>query len=169
MARSGTSSWDRRLRHYFARSPAFEVVRGAGTLSKEEPLRADPRSLRNLRAGATETVGYLSAGCRPRVVLEVLTDAGQILYDVDAQRRELVGVADARELEQMGRVERSAAQDHLARVDGLVVPCSETSTPTARVPSKRIFVTKARHCTSKFGRFMTGCRYALAALRRRPR
>jgi len=29
------------------------------------------------------------------VVLEVLTDAGQILYDVDAQRRELVGVADA--------------------------------------------------------------------------
>jgi hypothetical protein len=43
------------------------------------------------------------------------------------------------------------------------------STPTARVPSNRIRVTKARVVTSRFGRLMTGCRYARAAESLRPR
>ena len=42
------------------------------------------------------------------------------------------------------------------------------STPTARVPWKTIFVTKARVSTFRLGRCITGCRYARAADRRRP-
>ena len=53
------------------------------------------------------------------MVLQVLADAGQVVHDVDAERRELRGVADAGELQQLRRVDRAAAEDHLARADRL--------------------------------------------------
>ena len=48
------------------------------------------------------------------MVLEVLPDARQVVDDVDAEGRELVRVADPRELEELRRVDRPAAEDHLA-------------------------------------------------------
>ena len=48
------------------------------------------------------------------VVLEVLADTGQVVHDVDPDAPQVFGVADAGELEQLRRVERAAAQDHLA-------------------------------------------------------
>jgi hypothetical protein len=72
------------------------------------------------------------------VVLQVLADAGQVVHDVDAERLEVVRVADAGELQQLRRVDRAAAQDHLAGGDG-VPPrrrCAVVDAD-ARVPSKR--------------------------------
>ncbi len=40
----------------------------------------------------------------------------------------------------------------------LTLPWCRYSTPTARVPSKRILVAKARVATVRFGLLITGCR-----------
>ena len=50
-----------------------------------------------------------------------------------------------------------------ARTLRLPRPRREYSTPTARVPSNRIFVVNASVSTVRFGRLITGCRYARAA------
>ena len=53
-------------------------------------------------AGCTETgrfAGVLDVDLE--VVLQVLADAGQVVHDLDAERRELGRVADAGELEQL--------------------------------------------------------------------
>jgi hypothetical protein len=50
------------------------------------------------------------------VVLEVLADARDMGDRLDAQGLELVRVAHARELQQLGRVEGTAGQDHGAAV-----------------------------------------------------
>ena len=52
------------------------------------------------------------------VVLEVLADAGQVVDHVDPERRQVLLVADTGELEQLRGVDRAAAEDHLAGVDG---------------------------------------------------
>ena len=44
----------------------------------------------------------------------MLADTGQVRHDVDAERLELRGVAHPRELQQLGRVERPAAEHDLA-------------------------------------------------------
>src|SRR4029453_10572937 len=44
------------------------------------------------------------------VVLQVLADAGQVLDDLDPERAELGRRSDARELEQLRRVDRPAAE-----------------------------------------------------------
>ena len=49
------------------------------------------------------------------MVLQVLADTGQVVHHVDAERLERLGVADARELEQLRRVDRTAAEDDLVR------------------------------------------------------
>ena len=49
----------------------------------------------------------------------MLADARQVVHDVDPESLELGGVADAGELEQLRRVDRAAAEDHLARLDPL--------------------------------------------------
>ena len=51
------------------------------------------------------------------VVLELFTDGGHVLHRRDADAAQVLGVADARQLQQLGRVERSAAQHHLAGRD----------------------------------------------------
>ena len=47
------------------------------------------------------------------MVLQVLTDAGQMVHRVDAEPCQLVRVADARQLQQLRGVDRAAAQDDL--------------------------------------------------------
>jgi hypothetical protein len=57
---------------------------------------------------------------RQQVVVEVAPDAGEVGHDVDAQRAQLVGRADARGEQQAGRADRAAGDDDLAvRVGGL--------------------------------------------------
>ena len=53
------------------------------------------------------------------VVLEVLPHARQVGDDVDAERAQFGRAADARQLQQLRRVDRAAAQDHLAGARGL--------------------------------------------------
>ena len=84
----------------------------------------------------------------------MLADAGQVLHDVDAERAELVGVAHARQLQQLRRVDRAAAQDDLARRIARFGPTrgrARTRRRPRASPSNRIFVTNARVSTSRFG------------------
>ena len=55
------------------------------------------------------------------VVLEVLADARQVLGDEDAVIAKVAGRADARQHQQLGRVDRAAAEDHLVGEDVLCV------------------------------------------------
>ncbi len=52
------------------------------------------------------------------MVLQVLTDAGQVMDRVDPHRSQMVGVTDAGQLEQLGGVEGATGQDHLTGGDG---------------------------------------------------
>ena len=49
----------------------------------------------------------------------MLADAGEVVDDVDSELPQLARVADARELQQLRRVDRAATEDHLARLDPL--------------------------------------------------
>ena len=60
------------------------------------------------------------------VVLEVLADTGKVMHRRDPDGPEVIGVADARDLQQLRRVERATAQDHLAGAHG-VAAMSRTS------------------------------------------
>ena len=48
------------------------------------------------------------------MILQVLTHAGQRMPHLDAQRCEQVRRADARELQELRRIDRAAADDHLS-------------------------------------------------------
>ena len=150
--------------------PASKWFVAPGPERKNSHLNPTQGRLRHFIAGAIET-GCLRAvlDVDLEVVLQVLADARQVVDDVDAERLELAGVADPGELEQLRRVDRAAAEDHLAGLDPLRPVLPATSTPTARVPSNSTRLTNARQRTSRFGRRMTGWRYARAALSRRPR
>ena len=58
------------------------------------------------------------------VVLEVLAHAGRVVDDVDAVAAQQLLVADAGELQQLRGVDRAAAEDHLAGVDGAAQPAA---------------------------------------------
>ena len=62
------------------------------------------------------------------VILHVLADAGEVVHHVDAERGELGRVADARELEELRRVEGSATADDLSTDRAL-----HLSAPSGRV------------------------------------
>ena len=100
-----------------AREPAgLEVVRRARARAEEQPLGADQRPAPHLHVRGDRhrlRAGVLDVDLE--VVLEVLADAGQVGDHVDAEGLEmLVGVADARELEELRGVDRAAAQHDLA-------------------------------------------------------
>ena len=91
---------------------ALEVVGGAGS-PPQQPLQADPGAppalqVRLHRHGSLAGVLHVHL----EVVLQVLADSGQIGDDVDVQRPQQPGRTDAGELQQLGRTERPAAQDH---------------------------------------------------------
>src|SRR5262249_34124487 len=54
------------------------------------------------------------ARARRIMIAQVLADAGQRLTDLDAERLQALGLADARQLEQLGRVDRAAAHHDVA-------------------------------------------------------
>ena len=121
-----------------AREPAaLEVVRGARAAAEEQPLRtrstgasATSGTARSRPAACTRT------GCRPPGgPAGARRRPGRSCTTSMPSALELVGVADARELQQLRRVDRAAAQDDLAgrrRARGRRARCVY-STPTARV------------------------------------
>ncbi len=71
---------------------------------------------------------------REQVVVEVATDAGQVGDDVDAERAQLVGRADARGEQEARGPDRAAGDDDLAlRVRGLDAPAALVLHPDAAV------------------------------------
>ncbi len=98
----------------------LEVVRRARAAAQEQPLRADERALPLLQRGLhRHGLRAQVLDVHLEVVLEVLADTGQIGDDRHAERLELARGADAGELEQLRRVDRAAAEDHLAGTDRL--------------------------------------------------
>ena len=112
-----------RIRHLVvaAHEPAaLEVVRRARATPEEQPLEADPRTpppgqRRLHRDGLRGAVLDVDL----EVVLEVRADAGQVRHHVDPERLERGCVTDARELQQLRRVERAAREDDLTGEDPL--------------------------------------------------
>ena len=49
------------------------------------------------------------------MVLKILSDTRQVVDGLDAEPAQALAVPDPRELEDLGRVDRAAAQDHLPR------------------------------------------------------
>ncbi len=110
---------------------ALEVVRRAGAAAEEQPLESDPRLAPiGERRLHRDRLRALVLDVDLEMVLEVLADAGQVVDDRDPDGLQLRGIADAGELEQLGRVDRAASEDHLAAVDRLrPTALSVSSTP----------------------------------------
>src|SRR5204863_3858412 len=96
----------------------LEVVRRTGPGPEQEPAERDARSVAPLER-RRDRDGKLRPALDVdlEVVLEVLADAGEIVARPDADSLELLCVADTGELEQLRRVDRPAAEDHLVRPD----------------------------------------------------
>ena len=99
--------------------------------------------------------------------MQVATDAGEIDGDIDPEARELAAVADPGEHEQLRRLDRAGADDHLVlRPDLLDDAVDDDSTPTQRPPSNRRRVARApvRTASSAFrDRPQEGSRRAVTA------
>ena len=105
-----------------AREPAaLEVVGGSGPAAQEQPLGPDERPApflggRRLHRNGLEA---LVLDVDLEMILEMVADAREIGHDRDAKALEIAGRARARQEEELRRIDRAAAQDHLACVDGL--------------------------------------------------
>ena len=107
-------------------SSRLEVIRRAPPHAEEQPLGANERPPPRLERRSHRDrlpAGVLDVDLQ--VVLQVLPDSGEVVHDVDAQSLQLVGVADARDLEEPGGVDGAAAQDDVARTRP--APCPRAS------------------------------------------
>ena len=117
-----------------AREPAaLEVVGGAVAAAREQPLQEHLRPVavqqrRRHRHGLLAAVLHVHL----EVVLQVLADARQVVDDVDAERLQLGGVADAGQLQQLRRVDRAAADDDLVGVRPPGRPAAEVERDARR-------------------------------------
>ena len=93
----------------------LEMIAGRITAAGKKPLQAHQPFARCLGRGV-EADRLLAAMLDHDVgmVVEIGSDAGQIVADVDVQPSQVIRWADARKLEQLRRVEGAAAQDDLA-------------------------------------------------------
>jgi hypothetical protein len=109
---------DLHIRHFqflacLQKAAGLKPVRGADTGFEEDILHARHQLLERVRDLAMQRDG-LRAFLDHRaikVILQVLPDAGQIGDDIDAEFAQVIGLADARQHERLGRVDRAAAQN----------------------------------------------------------
>src|SRR5207342_3913675 len=106
---------------------ALEVVRRTRAAAEEQPLEPDPRPtpLVDRRRLHRHRLGGGVLDVDLEVVLEMVTDAGQVLDDVDPEGGQLGRVADARQLEPLRRVDRPAGEDDLLAPDELRAATAE--------------------------------------------
>ena len=98
------------------------MVRRARPAAEEEPLRADERALPFLQGRLhRHRLRARVLDVDLEVVLQVLADALEVVDDIDSERTQIPGVSDARELEELRRVDRAAAKDDLVRMNRLAV------------------------------------------------
>jgi len=100
------------------------MIRRPGAAPQEQPLEPDPRAAPFLQGIGLHRDRLLRAvlDVDLEVVLEVLADTRQIGHDRDPQRAQVRRVADARQLEELRRVEGAAREDHLTGRDRLGPP-----------------------------------------------
>ena len=109
---------------------------------------------------ATETVGW---SCR------FAPTPGRSCCTRDAVPLQLRRGADARQQQQLRRVDRAGTDDDLAgRVQPAQLPGCAASTPSARPPCSRMRSTSVSAITTRLGRRSTGCRNARELLQRTP-
>ncbi len=92
---------------------SLEVVGGTEASAAEQPLRTDDRPPppgETRRDGNRLLGGVLDVDLE--VILEVIANARKVRDGLDAQGLQLGGVSHARQLEQLRRIDRSAAQNH---------------------------------------------------------
>src|SRR5581483_4452029 len=90
----------------------------------EQPLpqRAEPaRTLVEGRAVAADPPLH----ARRPMVAQVLSDARQVVAHLDAEALEALGLADARQLQELRRGDGAGAHDHLARGTRLALPAAD--------------------------------------------
>ena len=131
----------------------LEVVRRTRAGAEEEPLEAHPGAVapfhrRCHRDGLLRRVLDVDL----EVILEVLADTRKVVHDVDVECIELATVADPRELQELRRVDRAAAEDHLAGLDPTRPGSRRDLDPDRARPSNSTRLTKVLQRTSRFGR-----------------
>ena len=95
---------------------ALELVRGAEPGLGEQPLRPDPRHAGVVVVAVErDRLQALHLDVELEVVLQVRADAGAVGDDRDAVLGEVRRRADAREHQELRRVDRGGGEDHLAR------------------------------------------------------
>ena len=93
----------------------LEVVARSESIPGEQPAHADEGLAKRARVGIEGDGlrgGHLEIELQ--MILKVLADARQVVDHRDAVARELRGRPDARELQQLRRLNGSGAQDHFA-------------------------------------------------------
>ena len=145
-----------------ATEPAtLEVIRRADAVALQQPLRADaepPRPRDRGIDGHRQPVRELHVDFE--MVLQVFADSGQVDDGPDAEGFEQGGTADAGELQQLRRVDRSTAQNHFTGADG---PSSASGLHVVDADRALALELHARHvgqrADGEIARVrMTGCR-----------
>ena len=140
----------------------LEMVGGARAAAEEGPLHADQelaqRALHHGIEGDRLQAGVLDIGLE--MVLQVLPDAGQVLDHRDLELPQMIGGTDARQHQDLRRIDGAARDDHLApgAGDRLLARPSYIPRPMARRPSKRMRVVSARVTSSTLPRRIAGLR-----------
>ena len=93
---------------------------GQGPAALDEPLQAHAGLAPDRRHVVVERDGLRAAvhAAHVEVVLEVLADLGAVVHHRDAELLQALGGADARELQQLRRIDRAAREDDLGRALG---------------------------------------------------
>ena len=96
---------------------ALGARRGGQSVACPPPFQQVPDELQQPHRAETEKIGVARPPGHDEIemILEVAADAGQLMQHADAMDGELIGRADAGQLQQLRRAERAGRQDDLAQ------------------------------------------------------
>ena len=123
----------------------LEMVRCAKPAPAHEPLQPDQPSREQPRMAVERDRllrGHLEIELE--MVLQVLADSRPVGDDVDPERSELRRRSDARQLQELRRIDRAAAQDHLPpRPNKMIAPSAAVMDAERRGVPRRRFGSRA--------------------------
>src|SRR5690606_1027463 len=105
---------------------ALGYVRGASAAALEQEFKAD-RDFTDRVVG--DRLGAAGQRANVEVILQVAADARQRLTHTDTTFTQMIGRTDARQHQQLRRIERAAGKDHLAglgTLEATVMPIVDT-------------------------------------------